>query len=131
MLIHRRSLLLGLVSSLAAPAIVRAGVIMPVKTMIWDGRVPLTIHNYGFKNRSTYITHAIKDTAGRWQAWDPYRKAYRPVWPAWTEAPLPTALPDYYPAVAGAETVAEAIAASDQPYSRGGFHTLGVTRRSA
>ncbi len=35
MIIHRRSLLTGLVSLLAAPAIVRVANLMPVKSMHW------------------------------------------------------------------------------------------------
>lgn len=122
MLIHRRSLLLGMGSLLVSPPIVRATSIMPVKTMIWDGRVPVTIFNHGVNaGLGSYLTHAIQvvgpvDAWGGgswegvkyWQIWDPYRKRYRTVtsnrlypfegrlYPF--EGPLPTFLVDYGPA---------------------------------
>lgn len=90
MLIHRRSLLLGMGSLLASPAIVKATSIMPVKTMIWDGRVPVTIFNHGVNaGLGSYLTHARQivgdvpwgEGRGRgikyWQIWDPYCKSCR------------------------------------------------------
>lgn len=113
MLIHRRSLLLGMGSLLASPAIVRATSIMPVKTMIWDGRVPVTIFNYGVNvGLGSYLTHAIQVVGdvtwgeGRmkgikyWQIWDPYRKSYRTVTSGGFlpfEGLLPTFLVDFAP----------------------------------
>lgn len=95
MLIHRRSLLLGLASSLAAPAIVRAGVIMPVKTMIWDGRVPITMWPW---NGGSYLSHARKDAKGDWQVWDPQRSLYRPYWPGYfSPSQIPPNIPDFFP----------------------------------
>lgn len=77
MLIHRRNLILGIGSILASPAIVRSGSIMPVKTMIWDGRVPITVANYSIgSGRGEYLTYAIRDGLS-WKVWDPCGEVYR------------------------------------------------------
>lgn len=79
MLIHRRSLILGIGSILASPAIVRAGSIMPVKTMIWDGRVPVTLVNYAIgSGHGEYLTYAIRGGLS-WKVWDPYGNVYRTI----------------------------------------------------
>lgn len=96
MLIHRRSLLLGMGSLLASPAIVRATSIMPVKTMIWDGRVPVTIFNYGVSvGLGSYPTHAIQED--EWKVWDPHRGCYRYIDLGLYSGPFPSFLVDYHP----------------------------------
>lgn len=78
MLIHRRNLILGIGSPAATLAIVRAQAIMPVKTMIWDGRIPvMVIEMY---TNSLWDTHAIRidetEEWVRWKVWNPVRRTY-------------------------------------------------------
>ena len=53
-MMNRRSLITGLISFVAAPAIVRAGSLMPVKVMVEaEAKVPIT--TYYFENRTWVI----------------------------------------------------------------------------
>lgn len=77
-LIHRRGLLLGISSLFVAPAIVRASSLMPVKTMIWDDRIPVKVID--FMGHDLFDTYATKRPSGLWEVWDSPLQAFRSVW---------------------------------------------------
>jgi len=79
-MIHRRSLLLGILSAGVAPAFVRAGVLMPVKQIIAPKPIVDPFGQYGYVNAKWIIQDFIMEfnrSTGRmhhWTSMDAYLK---------------------------------------------------------